>query len=202
MTVHTLLIATRNRHKTREIGQMLGNQWIVQDLSSLPDAPEVEETGTTFEENAALKASAISRLCDRLVLADDSGLEVDALKGDPGVYSARYAGKNATDAENRHLLMRNLAALSISESPARFRCAMALARNGELLGTFDGTVEGKVILEERGVQGFGYDPMFVPEGHDRTFGELPPETKNGMSHRGRALRRAVKFLERRLTKTK
>jgi len=195
--VCTILIATRNNHKTREIGQMLGQHWTVLDLSTLADAPEIEETGATFQENAALKALAISQLSDELVIADDSGLEVDALQGAPGVYSARYGGTNATDAENRHLVMRNLAALSISESPARFLCVMAVARRGELLGTFDGTVEGKVILEERGSNGFGYDPMFVPEGLSQTFGEAPAEMKHSMSHRARALKKVVEFLSAR-----
>lgn len=189
-----LLIATWNRHKTREIGQMLGPQWTVRDLSALPNAPEIEETGTTFQENAALKAVAISKLAEDLVLADDSGLEVVALKGAPGVYSARYAGKNVTDAENRHLLIQNLAGLSVSESPARFRCSMAIALEGKLLSVFDGTVEGKVILEERGSNGFGYDPIFVPEGLTQTFGEVPAEMKHSMSHRARALKKVVNFL--------
>jgi XTP/dITP diphosphohydrolase len=192
--VRTILIATRNKHKTREIGQMLGQQWMVLDLSTLPDAPEIEETGATFQENAALKALAISQLSGELIVADDSGLEVDALQGAPGVYSARYAGKNATDAENRHLVMRNLAAQSISESPGRFRCSMAVARKGQLLGIFDGTVEGKVTLEERGSNGFGYDPIFVPEGLRQTFGEVPAEMKHSMSHRARALKKLVDFL--------
>jgi XTP/dITP diphosphohydrolase len=193
-----LLIATRNKNKTREITQMLGPLWTVRDLSALPNTPEIEETGATFQENAALKALAISKLTKDLVLADDSGLEVDALNGAPGVYSARYAGKNATDAENRQLLIHNLAALSVSESPGRFRCSMAVARKGELLGVFDGTVEGKVILEERGLNGFGYDPIFVPEGLNETFGELPSATKDSMSHRGKALRKVVEFLRPKL----
>ena len=104
--MQTLLIATRNRHKTREIGQMLGSGWDVRDLSSLPHAPKIEETGATFEENAALKALPISRIFTGLVLADDSGLEVDALDGAPGVHSARFAGHDANDAENRFLLIR------------------------------------------------------------------------------------------------
>lgn len=193
-----LLIATRNKNKAREITQMLGPLWTVRDLSALPNAPEIEETGARFQENAALKALAISKLTKDLVLADDSGLEVDALNGAPGVYSARYAGKNSTDAENRHLLIHNLAALSVSESPGRFRCSMAVARKGELLGVFDGTVEGKVILEERGLNGFGYDPIFVPEGLNETFGELPSATKDSMSHRGKALRKVVEFLRLKL----
>jgi XTP/dITP diphosphohydrolase len=196
--VPALLIATRNKNKTREITQMVGPLWTVRDLSALPNAPEIEETGATFQENAALKALAISKLTKDLVLADDSGLEVDALNGAPGVYSARFAGKNSTDAENRQLLIHNLAALCVSESPGRFRCSMAVARKGELLGVFDGTVEGKVILEERGLNGFGYDPLFVPEGLNETFGELPSATKDSMSHRGKALRKVVEFLRPKL----
>src|ERR1700739_2815804 len=117
--MQTLLIATRNGHKTREIGQMLGSGWEVRDLSSLPHAPEVEETGVTFEENAALKALAISKIAIGLVLADDSGLEVDALQGAPGVYSARFSGPNATDADNRFLLIQRLRALGGERFQAR-----------------------------------------------------------------------------------
>ena len=148
--MQTLLIATRNGHKTREIGQMLGSGWQVSDLAALPHAPKIEETGATFEENAALKALAISRIFTGLVLADDSGLEVDALDGAPGVRSARFAGPNAGDAENRFVLIQQLRNLSGTEFSARFRCVMVLASQGALLGSFAGTIEGKVILEERG----------------------------------------------------
>src|ERR1700732_3990950 len=144
--MQTLLIATRNEHKTREIGQMLGSGWDVRDLSSLPHAPRVEETGGTFEENAALKALPISRIFTGLVLADDSGLEVEALGGDPGVRSARFAGPNASDAENRFLLIQKLKDFDDHEFPARFRCVMVLASQGELLGSFSGIIKGKVVL--------------------------------------------------------
>lgn len=192
--MQTLLIATRNGHKTREIGQMLGSGWEVRDLSSLPHAPEVEETGVTFEENAALKALAISKIATGLVLADDSGLEVDALQGAPGVYSARFSGPNATDADNRFLLIQRLRALGGERFPARFRCVMVLAGQGELLGSFSGVVNGHVILDERGSEGFGYDPLFVPQGYTETFAELQPEIKNSLSHRGRALASVLEFL--------
>src|ERR1700758_3734227 len=145
--MQTLLIATRNVHKTREIGQMLGSGWDVRDLASLPHAPALEETGATFEENATLKAIAISRIFTGLVLADDSGLEVDALGGAPGVNSARFAGADATDADNRSLLIQKLRDLGGHEFPARFRCVMVLATQGELLGSFSGIVDGQVILE-------------------------------------------------------
>ena len=141
--MQTLLIATRNGHKTREIGQILGSGWDVRDLGSLPHAPNIEETGATFEENAALKAITISKIFTGLVLADDSGLEVDALEGAPGVRSARFAGPNATDAENRFLLVQKLRDLGGQDFPARFRCVMVLASQGELLGSFGGVVRGK-----------------------------------------------------------
>jgi XTP/dITP diphosphohydrolase len=192
--MQTLLIATRNRHKTREIGQMLGSGWEVRDLVSLPHAPKIEETGATFEENAALKALTISQIFTGLVLADDSGLEVDALNGAPGVYSARFAGIDANDAENRFLLIDELKKLGGDEYPARFRCVIVLASQGELLGSFAGVINGKVILEERGDSGFGYDSMFIPQGYIETFGELQSEIKNSLSHRGRALAKALEFL--------
>jgi XTP/dITP diphosphohydrolase len=192
--MQTLLIATRNRHKTREIGQMLGSGWEVRDLVSLPHAPKIEETGATFEENAALKALTISQIFTGLVLADDSGLEVDALNGAPGVYSARFAGIDANDAENRFLLIDKLKKLGGDEYPARFRCVIVLASQGELLGSFAGVINGKVILEERGDSGFGYDSMFIPQGYIETFGELQSEIKNSLSHRGRALAKALEFL--------
>jgi XTP/dITP diphosphohydrolase len=173
---------------------MLGSGWDVRDLSSLSHAPRIEETGATFEENAALKALPISRIFTGLVLADDSGLEVEALDGAPGVHSARFAGDNANDAENRFLLIQKLRDLGEQEFLARFRCVMVLASQGELLGSFGGMVKGKVVLKERGDSGFGYDSIFIPRGYSETFGELQPEIKNSLSHRGRALARVLEFL--------
>ena len=195
VTMQTLLVATWNTHKTEEIGQILGSGWNVRDLTTLVDAPRVEETGSTFAENAALKAVAISESFSDLVLADDSGLAVDALNGEPGVYSARFAGEGATDAQNRLKLIGLLKTLPAREFPARFQCAMVLASKGELLGSFSGTVEGVVVPSERGDHGFGYDPMFIPAGHQQTFAELPAQTKNSLSHRARALAQVVAFLE-------
>jgi XTP/dITP diphosphohydrolase len=192
--MQTLLIATSNGHKTREIGQMLGSGWRVSDLIALPHAPKIEETGATFEENATLKALGISRVFTGLVLADDSGLEVDALQGAPGVRSARFAGSDAGDAENRFLLIRKLKKVGGTEFSARFRCFMVLASQGALLGSFEGIVEGTVILEERGHRGFGYDCLFIPLGYSETFAELQPEIKNSLSHRGRALAKVLEFL--------
>ena len=195
VTMQTLLVATWNAHKTEEIGQILGSGWNVRDLTALVDAPRVEETGSTFAENAALKAVAISESFSDLVLADDSGLAVDALNGEPGVYSARFAGEGATDAQNRLKLIGLLKTLPAREFPGRFQCAMVLASKGELLGSFSGTVEGVVVPSERGDHGFGYDPMFIPAGHQQTFAELPAQTKNSLSHRARALAQVVAFLQ-------
>src|SRR5581483_9467683 len=155
--MRSLLVATRNAHKTAEIAAMLGADWTVTDLTSHPELPSPEETGATFAENAAIKACAASERFDGWVLADDSGLEVDALGGAPGVRSARYAGVNADNAANRAKL---LAALEVEDvrdrkRSARFRCALVVARTGEILGTFEGTVEGTILREERGAGGFG-----------------------------------------------
>ncbi len=182
-----LLVSTRNAHKVDEIRAILGAGFHVVDLSTVPDMPEVEETGDTFEENATLKAVAASRLFDGWVIADDSGLEVDALGGAPGVRSARYAGEPSSDSANNTLLLSNLADIRGKARSARFRCVIVLARNGRKLAAFAGSVEGTIIPSARGESGFGYDPLFVPEGHCETFAQLPPETKNQLSHRARAL---------------
>jgi len=167
-----LLLATRNAHKTREVREILGEAWQVEDLTSRPDWPEVEETGETFEENARLKAVAGSAGYDGWVLADDSGLEVDALGGAPGVRSARYAGEGADMAANRALLLERLREVRGKERAGRFRCVLALAKGGEVVRVFHGTIEGVVAPSERGSGGFGYDALFVPEGACRTFAEM------------------------------
>lgn len=184
---YTVLVSTRNAHKLVEIRQILGPSFELLDLSSVPALGEVEEIGTTFEENAALKALAASAHFGGWVLADDSGLEVDALGGAPGVRSARFSGEGATDVTNRALLLEKLATVPADQRSARFRCVIALARGGEVLAQFSGAVEGAIILSEKGEGGFGYDPLFVPEGFGETFAELGAETKNRLSHRGRAL---------------
>jgi XTP/dITP diphosphohydrolase len=185
-----LVIATRNTHKTREIQHILGPDFTVRDLQAYPEIPNIPESGTSFEENAKLKALAVSRRSPALIIADDSGLEVDALGGAPGIYSARYAGANATDTDKIDKLLRDLARVCATEDRrrARFRCVVALARNGNLLGTFEGIVEGKIADEVRGDSGFGYDPIFIPEGLNQTFSELPTEVKNATSHRAKAIR--------------
>ena len=190
----SLLIATRNSHKAEEIAAILGDSFQVDDLSALPDAPVVEETGKDFLENSSLKAVAISQISPSIVLADDSGLEVDSLRGAPGVYSARYAGEGSDDATNNRKLLSELAGAVGTDRTARFRCVMVLALSGKVLAHFEGTVEGRILAAPRGSAGFGYDPLFVPDGDDRSFAELGPEVKNGMSHRARAVEKVVEWL--------
>ncbi len=180
-----LLVSTRNAHKVAEIRAILGSAFAVSDLSAIPEMPDVEESGETFEENATLKAMAASVRFSGWVIADDSGLEVDALGGDPGVRSARYAGEPASDAANNALLLKNLE--TASSRTARFRCVIVLARTGQKQAVFSGAVEGRIISSPRGAAGFGYDPLFVPGGYEETFAELGAEVKNGLSHRARAL---------------
>ena len=186
-----LVIATRNAHKTREIQQILGPQFTVRDLRTHSAISEIPETGISFEENASLKAAAVSQRLTDLVIADDSGLEVDALGGAPGVYSARYAGIKASEKEKIDKLLRELASVgAINDARrARFRCVLALACKGNLLASVEGVVEGRIADKARGSGGFGYDPIFIPEGFQQTFGELPAEVKNTISHRARAIRR-------------
>src|SRR2546423_8996356 len=184
-TGQSLLIATHNAHKTREIQQILGRRFAVSDLTTRPEIPPAVESGATFEDNAKIKAVEASRSAPGvLVLADDSGLEVDALGGAPGVRSARYAGENADDARNRQRLLDELSRVNARgrQRAARFRCVMALARDGEIIGTFEGSVEGVVINAPKGNGGFGYDALFVPDGYCETFAQLAAEVKNRISH--------------------
>jgi XTP/dITP diphosphohydrolase len=192
-----LLLATRNAHKTREIQQILGPSFAVSDLSAHPQIADICETGKSYEENAMLKAVGASRYFQGLIVADDSGLEVDALGGAPGIFSARYAGENARDKENIEKLLGELADTERDKTKrsARFRCVIALARQGELLGTFEGIVEGAIVEHARGSHGFGYDPIFVPRGFQETFAELPSEVKNTISHRAKAIHALIAKLE-------
>ena len=183
----SLLVSTRNAHKVEEIREILGPHFLISDLSALPGFPEVEETGATFHENAAIKALAASARFEGWVIADDSGLEVDALNGAPGVRSARFSGESATDASNRTLLLEKLLSVRGKARSARFRCVIALARDGKVLANFSGSVEGVIIPQEKGTGGFGYDSLFIPEGYCETFAQLGADIKNTLSHRARAL---------------
>lgn len=183
----SLVLATRNAHKTEELAALLGAEFSVRDLSVLSQLPAIDETGNTFAENAELKAVTVSRIVSGLVVADDSGLEVDSLGGAPGVYSARYAGFDASDEENVAKLLRELKAGD--QRAAQFRCVLALACDGQVIALFDGVVRGEIALAPSGANGFGYDPIFVPEGFKKTFAELGSAVKNQLSHRARAASR-------------
>ncbi len=198
MTKIPLLIATRNAHKAQEIAAILPPAYAVSTLLDFPDAPEVEETGHTFAANARLKAEGISAVFRGLVLADDSGLCVDTLNGAPGVLSARYAGEHGQDADNNAKLLRELSVLrGWAPFPARFVCALSLAENGHEIAHFHGVVEGRITLHPRGLNGFGYDPLFVPKGYTCTMAELPAAVKNSISHRGHALRLFAEWIQHR-----
>ncbi|MCA1591546.1 MAG: RdgB/HAM1 family non-canonical purine NTP pyrophosphatase [Acidobacteria bacterium] len=195
-----LLIATRNAGKVRELRKLLEDLPLrLRDLSEWPEIAEVEEAGATFEKNAALKARGYADQTGLLALADDSGLEVAALGNAPGVLSARYAGPLASDAERITRLLVELEATGNVERRARFVCVIALARPGiEQVEIFAGTCEGHISSEPRGYGGFGYDPVFVPDGYTQTFGELSPEIKRQVSHRAHALAKARGFLSEQL----
>ncbi len=188
-----LIIATRNRHKTEEIRAVLGHHFEILDVTCFPELPEIEETGNTFLENARLKALGISRCESEWVLADDSGLEVDALDGRPGVWSSSFGGEEGNHGLNNERLLRDMR--DQQNRSARFRCTMVLAKNGEEKGIFLGSVEGRIAESPSGNGGFGYDPLFIPEGHDITLAELGPEIKNSLSHRANALREFVDAVE-------
>lgn len=201
----TIVIATHNTHKAAEIQHVLGPRVRCLCLRDILEYKPPKETGTTFAENARLKAETaaawilLKRGTDRSegwgVLADDSGLEVDALMGQPGVQSARFASEdlrlagNAPDEANNRKLLRMLSDVPPRGRTARFRCAIALTqiRSGLPTTLFEGVCEGSLLLEPQGMQGFGYDPLFVPAGHTQTFAELSAEAKNALSHRGKAL---------------
>ncbi len=183
-----IVLASGNAGKRREFMDLLrGLPLVIEGLDGYPALGAIAETGTTFEENAVIKALTTARHTGKWAIADDSGLEVDALNGAPGVHSARYAGADATDAENRRRLLRALAGFPPDKRRARFVACLALAAPGGRTWTWRGILEGSITFEERGTAGFGYDPLFIPEGDSRTLAELGPEEKNAISHRGRAV---------------
>jgi XTP/dITP diphosphohydrolase len=191
-TTPRLILATRNAHKTAEIRAMIGEHFEVLDVTAFPDFPEIEETGTTFLENARLKAEGISQVVEGWVLSDDSGLEVDALEGAPGVWSSSFGGEEGNHEKNNSRLLAEMDGKA--DRRARFRCTMVLARGGQELANFSGTVEGRIVDALEGERGFGYDPLFIPGGHEQTFAELGDAVKNSLSHRSRALAQIVEFL--------
>lgn len=182
-----VLLATRNAGKVRELRALLSGEGIeVLSVADVPGAPEVEETGATFRENALLKARALAGATGLLAVADDSGLEVDALAGAPGVSSARYAGEPKDDVRNYQKLLEALGGVPDEARTARFRCALAVVAPWGEEAVFEGACEGRIAGGPRGSGGFGYDPVFLPAGGPRTMAELSDAEKNAISHRGRA----------------
>lgn len=190
----TLVLATRNPGKIAEIKALLPSVPVTA-AASFAGCPEPDETGRTFEENALIKARAVSRYTGKTALADDSGLEVDALDGAPGVCSARYAGTDATDQDNIRRLLDALDGISDGGRTARFRCVVAVVVPDGRTWTAEGTCEGRILQTPRGDGGFGYDPLFVPAGYENTFAELDAGVKNRISHRALALGRIADVLK-------
>jgi XTP/dITP diphosphohydrolase len=188
-----LYCASTNPGKLREFQIALHDSIQVDAIPGLQAIPPPDETGATFEENAILKAVYYSKHCGEYLFADDSGLAVDALGGAPGVYSARFAGPNASESANNNLLIERMH--GISDRTARFVCVVALAKQGQLVRTFAGQVEGRLLEAPRGSNGFGYDPLFFYPPFDCTFAEAPLERKMEVSHRAKALRQLRAFIE-------
>ncbi|MDZ4857730.1 MAG: RdgB/HAM1 family non-canonical purine NTP pyrophosphatase [Candidatus Hydrogenedentes bacterium] len=196
MPDNVLLIATGNAHKLDEIRSFLkGVAWRIAGLDEFPPCNAPAETGTTFKENATIKALAYAAQFKVACVADDSGLEVDALGGEPGVRSARYAGENATASDNNAKLLLALKATPDVQRTARFVCYCALALPGKDIHIETGAVEGHIAHQERGANGFGYDPLFIPNGYNETFGVLGPDVKAAISHRAKAFRKLRAHLE-------
>lgn len=189
----SIVLATRNPGKIRELNDMLAGFGLrVLGLADFPEIGEIEETGTTFAENAAIKAAAVAKATGLVALADDSGLVVDALDGAPGVYSARYSDPGATTARNNEKLLAELSGVPESGRACRFVCVMAAMTPGGDSIRAEGRWEGRVLEAPRGDDGFGYDPLFFDPELGKSAAELPREVKNGRSHRGRALRELLK----------
>ncbi|HYJ60937.1 MAG TPA: RdgB/HAM1 family non-canonical purine NTP pyrophosphatase [Actinomycetota bacterium] len=187
----TLVLATRNEHKIRELGRICAGwpvRWITLRDPVAAEVPDVEETGATYLENAMLKATAVARALDLPAIADDSGIEVDALGGAPGPRSARYAGEDATDEENLRTMLTAIRGVPAGGRTARYRCVAAFAEPGGAARHAEGVCEGTLVTVPRGAGGFGYDPAFVPVGWDVTMAELTDAQKDRISHRGRAFR--------------
>ena len=192
-----IVVATRNKDKIKEIRKILKNLNInILSLDCFRNIPKVVENEETFEENASKKARVVSRYTQRLTIADDSGLEVDALNGEPGVKSARFAGKEQDYAKNNSKLLKLLHGVPLSKRKARFVCVISIAKNGKVLKVVKGTCSGKIGFKAKGKTGFGYDPLFISPRHGKTFAELGPNIKNRISHRYRALKKAKYAIKR------
>ena len=192
-----MVVATRNSGKMDEMWKMLSETtYNPLSLDDVKINEEVEETGVTFRENAILKAKTYGKLCGKLTLADDSGIEVDALGGQPGIYSARYGGEGKDDNDRNELLLKNLSGISEDKLTARFRCVVALWNPiDDTSVTFEGRIEGRITENIRGRNGFGYDPLFFFPEKNKTLAELSIQEKEVVSHRGKAMREAIMYLE-------
>jgi XTP/dITP diphosphohydrolase len=190
-----VIIATKNRGKAREFVEMFADLKLeVLTLLDLPEESDIEETGTTFAENAALKAEAIAKKYDAIVIADDSGLVIDALDGRPGIYSARYAGENKDDEANIDKVLDEMKHIPSEKRTARFLCVLALSVPQKDLEWISGSCEGKILFSRQGTNGFGYDPIFYVEEKGKSMAQLSPEEKNQISHRANAMRKLKKVL--------
>ncbi|RDB53121.1 XTP/dITP diphosphatase [Bacillus subtilis] len=190
------IIATHNPGKVKEFKEILEPRgYDVKSLAEIGFTEEIEETGHTFEENAILKAEAVAKAVNKMVIADDSGLSIDNLGGRPGVYSARYAGEQKDDQANIEKVLSELKGIEKEQRTARFHCALAVSIPGEETKTVEGHVEGYIAEEPRGEYGFGYDPIFIVKDKDKTMAELTSDEKNKISHRADALKKLSKLLE-------
>ena len=190
-----MIVATRNKGKIREIREALKGLGLqIYTLGDFPGAPEIEEDGKSFAENALKKARFYSNYFGKLTMTDDSGLEVECLRGLPGIYSARYAGEKATPQENNEKLLREMEGISLSKRGAKFRCVMAIVSPDGREAIAEGSCRGAIGFKEKGRKGFGYDPLFILPRYGKTMAELSLEEKNKMSHRGKALRKLRKII--------
>ncbi|RWR11110.1 XTP/dITP diphosphatase [Siminovitchia fortis] len=193
----SVIIATKNKGKAKEFERLFSKYGMeVKTLIDFPDVPDIEETGETFEENAIIKAEAIAKLANSIVVADDSGLAIDALGGRPGVYSARYAGAEKNDEDNIDKVLSEMEAVNEEERTARFYCALAVAGPDFETITVNGTCEGMILNERRGSEGFGYDPIFYVPSEGKTMAEMSPKRKNELSHRAAAMKNLEPYIEK------
>lgn len=192
-----LLIASHNLNKIREFQALLSplNKFDLYSLIDFPNYVQPEESGKTFEENALIKAEHAAKTLNKITIADDSGLVVPALNGRPGIFSARYAGSEASDLDNRKKLLQEMDSLKDLERAAYFECCIALVCPSGWKKTVHGKVEGMITTQERGSRGFGYDSLFIKYDYSQTFGELDPQTKNRISHRAKAVQKLIQLLE-------
>jgi XTP/dITP diphosphohydrolase len=192
MSEKRLVFATNNSHKLKEIKEILEGKYDIVSLKDIGFSGDIPETGETLHDNASQKAHYIHDIYKTDCFADDTGLEVDALNGEPGVYSARYAGENCSYSDNVRKLLNQMEGKTLRS--ARFKTVISLILDGKEY-FFEGVVEGKIVENPKGDSGFGYDPVFMPEGYDKTFAQMPPGLKNKISHRGKAVKKLAEFLK-------